>query len=258
MIYRSFIFILILFSSLVTANDEIEARQTLANYQWLTEDYPPYNYINENGQLVGIFTDVLLLVYKELNIKLTVDDIHIMPWARLYRNVETNQAFAGFSMVSTIEREKDFRLISLPFLTKISIMVLKERREELKNSSSENFDNLTIAVVRQDIGKHLLDIRNIKAKQVETTSALSMLQMLMHKRVDAIAYEEDVTTYQMNKGGIDTKSIVPLYFLNESYSTFAFNKNTPEAVVQLFSEALERLHERGAITKIREKYLDNQ
>ena len=48
---------------------------------------------------------------------------------------------------------------------------------------------------------------------------------------------------------------MPFYFLNESYSTFAFNRNTSKAVIRLFSEALERLHERGEIARIREKYL---
>jgi ABC-type amino acid transport substrate-binding protein len=241
-----------LFSGFSFADENQAAKAQLASYKWLAEDYPPYNYIDESGRLTGIFTDILLRVYDELELKLAVEDIQVVPWAQLYYQLENHPEFAGFSMVNTVEREKEFTLINAPIFTKISIMVLSEKQKELKSAPHEE---LTIAVVRADIGKQLLDTRGIKAKQVVTTSAFNMLKLLLHNRVDAIAYEEEVALFQMNKLSLQRKRIVPIYFLDESYSAFIFHKDTPEKVSQLFSEALERLHERGKIEKIRNKYL---
>ena len=252
MTLRIILLVASLFSGFSFADENQAAKDQLASYKWLAEDYPPYNYIDESGRLTGIFTDLLLRVYDELELKLSVDDIQVVPWAQLYYKLENHSGFAGFSMVNTVEREKEFKLINAPIFTKISIMVLNEKQKELKSTPHEE---LTIAVVREDIGKQLLDTRGIKAKQVVTNSASNMLKLLLHNRVDAIAYEEEVALFQMKKLGLQIKGIMPIYFLDESYSAFTFHKDTPERVIKLFSEALERLHERGEIEKIRKKYL---
>ena len=98
-------------------------------------------------------------------------------------------------------------------------MVLNENRHILANPPPED---LTYSVVRQDIGEHLLNkqlnINNI----VKTTSASSMLNMIIYRRVHAVAYSELVAYFQMDKIGYTNQKLVPIYTLKDELKT-AFN-----------------------------------
>lgn len=244
--------LLTLFSSLSFCCDENVAKSFLTKLKWQTEDYPPYNYLSKSNEIVGVFPDVLRLIYSELDIKPDRENIAVVPWARLLQSVETYPEYAAFSMVTTAERAQKYKLVPLPIITKISIMVLNENKRKLKG---KHLDDLTIAVVRGDIGQDLLNNQKILAQQIKTTSAFSMLQMLIHQRVDAIAYSEDVAYFQAEKLGLKNSAIVPLYSLNDqSFVNFVFNKNTSNCIVNIFEEAIMRLNEKKKLQPVWQNY----
>jgi len=235
------------------ACDDISTKNALKEIIWLTEDYPPFNYSDESDKIVGIFTDVLFKVYHKLGIKLTYEKITIVPWARLYHTMEINPHYAAYSMVNTPHRQNAFILVPLPILTKTSIMVLEK---ELKRIQKMKYEDLTIAVVREDIGHHLLNSNGFPATQVETTSASSMLKMLAYNRVDAIAYAEDVAFFQLKKLGLNKGSIVPLIVLDDkSFANYVFHKDTSTCLVNLFSKTIAELHHSGDLELVQDKYL---
>ena len=232
--------------------NEQQAKKILADYQWYTEDYPPYNYKDKQGKLVGIYPEVLLLIYKELNLNINLEDVVTVPWARLFYTLENSLNHAAFNMIKTLEREKKFQLVTLPIVTKISIMVLKENKHIL---AKKNLAELTYSVVRQDIGEHLLDKHFNVSNKVKTTSASSMLNMLIYRRVHAVAYSELVANFQMDKLGYTNIKLVPIYTLNDKLKTaFIFHKDTPACVSTLFSQVISLLDEKGEIDKIVQKY----
>ncbi len=256
--------------------DRQETKLLLSQYQWLTEDYPPFNFTDENNKLVGISTEVLQLVYQTLSLELATQDITILPWARLYRSLEYSQKYAAFSMINTPKRAKSFKLVPFPQPVKVSIMAMSYNQDILINKlKNKKISELTIAVVRQDIGQQLLNENYIVGNQIETVSSNGMLKLLISKRVDAIAYAEDVAYFQLSKlnstntnaeigaeTNIDKDSykykIVPIVKLSsntETYTNYAFHKDTPECVTQLFSQTLIQLGKLGEIKKIRAKYL---
>jgi len=231
---------------------EQQAKKILADYQWYTEDYPPYNYQNEQEKLVGIYPEVLTLIYKELNLNINLEGVIIVPWARLFYTLEHSLDHAGFSMIKTLEREAKFQLVALPIETKVSIMVLNENRHIL---AKKTLEDLTYSVVRQDIGEHLLDKQLNISNKVKTTSASSMLNMLIHRRVHAIAYSELVAYFQIDKIGYTNQKIVPIYTLKDGLNTaFIFHKDTPTCVTELFTQVMSSLDERGEIARVLKKY----
>ena len=119
-------------------------------------------------------------------------------------------------------------------------------------------DELTVAVVRGDIGQKLLNIQNSPAKQVETTSAISMLEMLLRKRVDAIAYSEDVTYYQLQKLGVEKNTVSALYLLkDDSNVNFVFHKDASSCAIDLFTKKLVILNESGKLLPVWKKYIQD-
>jgi ABC-type amino acid transport substrate-binding protein len=231
---------------------EIQAKKILTDYQWYTEDYPPYNYRNKLGKLVGIYPEIIKLIYKELDIIINLDAILTVPWARLVHTIENSQSYAGFNMIKTPDRDKIFQLVSLPIMTKISIMVLEENENIL---ADKQIENLAYSVVRQDIGEQLLDKQLNRKNKVITTAADSMLGMLLYRRVEAIAYSELVASFQLTKFGYENKKLVSIYTLSDKFKTaFVFHKDTPTCVSVLFSQAITTLDEKGEIEKVVQKY----
>lgn len=246
--------LLLLFScsSFSFCHDKSVVKALLAELEWQTEDYPPYNYLNSKNELVGVFPEVLTLIYHKLDIKLNLQNIAVVPWARLIQGMDRYPEYAAFSMISTVERSQKYKLVPLPVQTKISIMVLNQHKN---NTINKSLDKLDIAVVRGDIGQDLLNSKKILAQQVETTSAFSMLEMLIYQRVDAIAYSEDVAYFQLEKLGLHNSTITPIYSLNDkSFINFVFHKNTSNCVINLFEEAIVRLDEEGRLKPIWQKY----
>lgn len=233
--------------------DITEAKRLLASYEWQTEDYPPYNYINANGELEGIFTDILLAVFQKLNLEINKTNIELVPWARLYNNLKTKNRYAAYSMTYTTERAKEFRIVTTPLSTKISVMVLAENVEQLKQRP---LVDIVLGVVREDIGHHLVNQAQLPSKLVPTTSASSMLKMLISGRVNAIAYAEEVAQFQLENLLLNDKKIVPLRVLeNNASHGFVFHKSTPDCVVELFHSAIVELDESDELIKIRDRYI---
>lgn len=244
---------LLIFMPSLFACDESEAKVLLSKLEWITEDYPPYNYKNESGQLVGIFPEVLTLIYEGLGIDRDVKSIQILPWSRLLMYMEYYPNYAAFSMVTTPKRADRYKLVSLPIKAKISILALRSNIEELK---SKQLDELTVAVVRGDIGQSLLYSQRIPVKQVDTVSAASMLNMLMYKRVDAIAYSENVAYYQFQKLGGNRDNFTSVLSLDDnSKINFVFNKVTSQCAVNMFIQELAKLQQNGKIKPIWNKYI---
>lgn len=251
--------LLILLSPFSISCDENLAKSYLTKLQWQTEDYPPYNYVDNSGNLVGIFSEILVLTYKQLGLNINVNDIAVVPWARLLRNVERYPEYAAFSMVATTEREKKYTLVPLPFITKVSIMALSSKFKGSKPIKIKSLDKLNIAVVRGDIGQSLLNSHKILATQVETSSASSMLKMLLYNRVDAIAYSENVAYFQFEKIDLKKQKVIPIYLLDgKSLTNFVFHKSTPSCVVSLFEKAITTLNNEETLELVRQKYLKRQ
>ena len=83
-----------------------------------------------------------------------------------------------------------------------------------------------------------------------------MLKMLTFNRVDAVAYAEDVAHFQFKKLGIKEHTLTPIYVLDDkAFTNFVFHRNTPLCVVKLFSDTVEKLHQKGVVQQIWDRYL---
>ena len=246
-------FTLLMFSLPSLACDEHDTKLLLSKLEWITEEYPPYNFINESGQLVGVFPEALALVYEKLDIELNINNIMVLPWTRLLMYMDNYPRYASFAMVTTPTRAIKYKLAPLPVTAKISIMVLSSNVELLK---TKDFNELNVAVVRGDIGKRLLDSQKIPVNQIETVSASSMLNMLLHERVDAIAYSEDVAYFKFQQLGGHKDLMTSIFSLDtHSKVNFTFNKATPSCVIEMFTNELVILENKGQIKLIWDKYV---
>ena len=248
--------IVLIFSTGSVGQTLEETRQKIESIFWMTEQYPPYNYIDEkSGQLKGITVDILMEMFKKVGVRTTRNDLKVLPWARSYNNLLQKPGTALFSTTYTMERLQLFKFVGPIIPTRVSIIANKNKG--LKIASKEDIDKLKIGVIRDDIGDQLIQALGVNDHAIERKhSAYSMVHMLNEGRLDIIAYAEDIARYQFKLAGIDPDQYEAVYVLKKSHMGYAFHKSTDLRVLEPLRQALDELRANGTVDRIYTKYLN--
>ncbi|HBU98804.1 MAG TPA: hypothetical protein DEF21_12990, partial [Thalassospira lucentensis] len=78
--------------------------QKARNVTLVTEEYPPYNFI-ESGQLRGVGADVVQAMALAIGYH---KEIEVLPWKRVLLRLEDEAELGGFSMTRTAQREEQY------------------------------------------------------------------------------------------------------------------------------------------------------
>jgi len=228
---------------------------SLNDIKFMTEHYPPYNYIKD-GHPQGIAVDLMVLMLKRLNTKHQRKDIRILPWARAYKMVLEDENTALFAMTKTKQREKLFKWVGPFAQTNISLIAKKNSNILLR--ASKELNNYKIGVVRGDIGEELLYTVGVKSKQIESTGGIDalkkLIKMLNRNRFDLLSYEAGVVAWEMKKLGFNIKDYEIVFHLSQTQQYFAFHINTPDKIINLLQNTLKELKNEGQHQKILDKY----
>lgn len=235
---RPFIVCLFLVCSMALNASPIPLAQQVHEIAWMTEDYPPYNYI-ENGHITGVTIDKLLAMFEYMNIEFSRDDIDIYPWPRAYRYLEDKQKRCLFSMTYTEERAKQFQFVGPIVMNRVSLIALDDGRYEQLPT-----EQLKIGVVRDDIGHILLREQGMSDDHfVFLNTGFEMVKMLSLQRVDVIAYGESIARFQFQRAGINTSKYHVVKVLKESYLGFACNKTVDKSLIEAMQHALDYINQ---------------
>ncbi len=222
-----------------------------------TEIYPPYNF-KGNGKLKGISVDLMVLMLRTVNSKLTREDIKLAPWARGYRSVLNKKNNVLFSTTRTKEREKHFKWVGPITTTTVSVFARKDNN--IKIQSIEDITKYRIGVVIDDIGEQLLvtaGVPLIKLDRIGGTDVIRQSIRKMNKsRIDLFCYEESAAKWTIKKNGFNPSDYEVVYILKKGELYYTFNKKTPDAVLQKLQNALDELKKDGSYQKILDKYLE--
>ncbi len=112
----------------------------------ITEEFPPLNFSN-NGKIEGISVDILSLILKKLNSRLTTRDIKILPWDLGYKILKTDKNTVLFTTSKTKERENKFKWAG-PFILEKKVL-LSKKRSLIKIKSLNELKDYKIGVVEK-------------------------------------------------------------------------------------------------------------
>ena len=170
-------------TSTTSACDNEKSLGILKDYIWLTEDYPPYNFYDDDGHLVGMSVEILELVYQELNLPLNRDDIRLIPWARLVKNLKMSNKYAAFTMVSTPTRNRAYTLVPtfLPTNELNSIFIGLDRSFRLQPifSPIQYLNNHHILHLQIQIFSFQYKFRKIKVQLQVINQAMDIISNLI-------------------------------------------------------------------------------
>ncbi|MCP4152200.1 MAG: transporter substrate-binding domain-containing protein, partial [bacterium] len=186
-----------------------------------TPNYPPVDFIDENGTYKGIVADYIKLIEARLNFtfKLTRVDT----WSLLLKKAKAGEVDVTGGAQQNSQRLKYFRF-STPILTLPAVIVT--RKETKGNLSIEKMRGMKVAVVRSYAVQPYLETRYSYLDIHPVAGNLAALRMVSFSEVDAVIMELPVATYYLAKEGITNLRIAG----NSGYTyklRIASRKNMP-------------------------------
>lgn len=208
----------------------------LAQLQYLTEEWAPYNY-DADGQASGISVEILEAVFLNMGVNRTRENVRIVPLADGFRATQ-NSSTVLFSIVRTPEREPLYKWAG-PF-TKSGFVIFAPVKKNITITSPADLKGYRIGAVRSTIENDLLVARGVNASDIiNGADPGESLRMLEDGRIDLWATGDLAGRHQMQKTAADPGAYEVVYTLSENEFYFIFSRDVPDTLVNAFREGLE-------------------
>lgn len=239
-------------SSSIGLPQNARADDPLDGFEFMTEDYPPYSY-ERQGVLRGISVDIVTELFKRVHSRHSRDSIRMLTWARGYNITLQHAGHALFSATRTTDREHLFKWVG-PFVPTV-VGLTAPRSRNLKIDSMEDLYGLRVGVVKDDVGHLVMKSRGFPENRMEiVVSNGQNYRKLLAGRLDAIAYETQVTRWGLREWNADPEQYEMVYELKRSHLYLALNRSTPDEIVNQLQDAFDSMVADGSHRRILARY----
>lgn len=219
---------------------------------YLTEQYPPHNYM-ERGELKGLSIEILQLIWKKLDMKNSVEDIKVIPWARGMERIKSEPNIVLFGMGWSPDRLEFLNWIGPYYAHSLYLIAKKERK--IRIAQLKDAEAYLVGAVRSDIGHGVLESKGFPMSSVDLNNSQNALfKKLDSGRVDMICYMEEAAFKSMPRNGLNPGDYEKVFEVFQLKSGYGFSKQVPKEFLDAFQGALNELVEEGRTTQILKKY----
>ena len=238
-----------LVASLLLLMIAVSSLRAEENLTIMTEDFPPFNYL-EGNQLTGIGPDVVRSLMDRLDVE---GRIRVMGWKHAYDRTLREPNMVLFSMVRTEAREDLFQWVGPIISARDYFYALRDFPEE-----SLEYDQVKQArgILVQDGGAHhqLLTAQGFK-NLLPYSNVNKQLKMLQSGRGDLLLLNDLTVAYQLRQNNLPPDLVRPVAFMNRSELYIAFSNGTGSEIVNAWQAELDRMHKDGTFASIEKTYL---
>lgn len=202
----------------------------------LSEEYPPFNYTNDQGSFTGTATELVRAVEGKLGLDIPME---IMAWDEAYNLVQQEPGTALFSMARFAEREHLFMWVG-PIGSYENWLYAKKGSDIRVNSLEDARQVSKIAAVKDEAGQIKLAQQGFI--NFEFVPAISDgLKKLESGDVDLWLGSNADLELVAHQAGVSPDDIEPAVFIHKLDLYLAFNKNTPYATIDAWQKTLDSL-----------------
>ncbi|MCQ1538109.1 transporter substrate-binding domain-containing protein [Methanocalculus taiwanensis] len=203
----------------------------------MTENYPPFNYL-EDGVAKGISVDLLYAAYEEMKDPIRSDQIEVRLWAYAYDKALSEKNTVIFGTIRLPEREDDFKWAG-PIISEQKV-IFAVQGETRTISAPEDLNNYQIGVIQGDAAYEQLLAIGVNPDNIYPTGDVEgLILMTQEGIIDFWCYGELAGRHFIQEITGSTDSYKAIYTLNSHDLYYAFNKETPDTVVDAFQAALD-------------------
>ncbi|MFM5380195.1 substrate-binding periplasmic protein [Aeromonas dhakensis] len=243
---RGFFGCLLLLSCLGTAQAEF------GKLEYLTEEYPPYNFTDATGQPAGLAVELLQRIWQ--NTQTPPQPIRILPWARGYYLLTQKPNVVLFSTARTDTRDPLFKW-ACP-IGHAEYVLLAYKRRPIILSTVEQINDYRISAVRSDASEQLLLNRGMDENRIIPANRLSQgLKMLVSGRADLLATGKLAGYDAIKELQLDAKAFTVAFVLDAEELCYAFSRQVDDGVIKQFQRALNQALASPDYQALRRQYM---
>ncbi|RED52371.1 substrate-binding periplasmic protein [Aestuariispira insulae] len=215
-----------------------------AQIRLVTENYPPFNYQDENGEVTGVSTEIVRELMKRAGIEYSLT---VLPWKRAYLQALSELDTCVYSTAETEEREKLFHWVG-PIIENDWVLFAKKGRFD-KQMTLDQAKAFRIGGYPGDaITQFLLS----EGVDVEVTGKdESNLKKLMVDRIDLWPSGLVIGRHVARSEGHEIEPVVTLKSVRVS---LACNRNMGMVAVTLLRNHLKKMADDGTLARIKAAY----
>ncbi len=207
--------------------------------------FPPYSYLNDSGQLVGLSVDLVRQIGERTGIHFDVDT-HT-EWATLYAAAQKREVDVVATMVKTPERNEWFTFTQ-PYIYK-SLMIMT-RTDDQSINSREDIAGKRVALVKSYSYVPSLLAEFATVQPVYVASMLDGLNAVATGKADAVITFVGAGHYLQERYVLSNLQFVAVYDANSRNESFAVRSDWPE-LASILDQALASFspQEKTALTE---------
>lgn len=210
--------------------------------------YPPFEFVDENGQHEGIMIDVARWMAVEMG-------FHPVFFANSFQKAQeavlSGDADVLTSLFFSQKRQERFSFTEPLFDVPASIFVRAERTDM---RSVQDLNGKVIAIQRGDYAKEFLETSGIRFQVLDTDNFAQATDAVIAGRADAVIGDEQIVLYHIyqNRLNQEIKRIGgPLYIGENCMASRPENS----LLIQILNKGIAEARSNGMLDKIQEKWL---
>ena len=224
------------------------------NLIFITEQLPPYTFVNDDSEKVGIYMDIVVDLLEEVGSTIRRDDIQFYPWARAYNTLKVDKRAVVFTTSRTKEREPLFKWVG-PLSSYVNQIVVLRSRDIHINSNSD-LHKYRLGAVRNTFDEISLLERGVNIGSLTSVNnPKQLITMLLKGRIDGFAYSKDVASYLIKQEGIELEVIDFILELKHTKLYLALNIDIPDEIVKTLQDGLDEMKNRPQYQHYFDRYL---
>ncbi|MFB2857742.1 substrate-binding periplasmic protein [Aeromonas hydrophila] len=220
--------------------------------QVVTEDYAPYNYLEE-ADVKGLGTEVVEAMLEQAGFEYTLD---IYPWARAISLARSRPNVLIYSISRFPEREAQFQWIGAIAQINFHVFALAKRDDIKPFSQLSQARAWSIGTVRNDALEQYLIGRKFSNLQRNNNHEANMLKLLMG-RIDLWPVSQETANYYVRQAGYEPETLKIVHDIEDFTGGdlyVAASLKTPPEVIKRLQEALATIKQNGIYDGIVKRY----
>ena len=224
----------------------------LADLRYLTEVYPPFNYVDDEGRPAGLYIDLLNLIWAELGVP--PQPIEVMPWVRGMYFLRNRSDVVLFGAAWTRERAQDFHFV-YPVLQTVYVLVALKDAHVRIDSLEDVIDGHHVGVVQEDVCETLALRHGIPDALLERAWSLdALMDMMLRGRFDLLLIDKGSIDHIARRHGLDPGDLEIVHVLERTSEGFMLSADVPAELVARMQVALEAVQTRPEFAALLRRY----
>lgn len=217
---------------------------------FLTEENPPFHF-TDKGVLKGLAVEVLQRMWERMGEPRR--EISVMPWARAYEAAQTKPGTVLFVTARLPAREKLFKWVGP--ITTSKLVLITTRDNEIRLRSDADIGRYRIGVVTDDVAEIIMRSMGIPNDRLDASPDHSTsVRKLLAGRIDLMVKGEKSLNEFLKGIGQKPEDFKALRKVAGVQVCFAFHRDTPDAVIKQYQDALNSLKADGTLGRIVRQY----